>query len=415
MKKARILAQRYPGAHVDVWRQSSVKANTTAGYEFGQQLLLPSCVSLTPNPEISPTLGTSSYSIPICSEWPSYQATCFEPDAQGAQDSVRLQSFPPLFAALSFPAHSHFGQSFSETPSLSTVSISGGPEAGLLESRDFFAPRQTEGFDLHTNPCDYLLQTYQDTTSYLVEYPQSGLPCFPEPVSNNIVMGGGEQFPISQYDVASNPALVSRPEEDCQQRTFYHTPWQTQQLGPNPIPNLLPWTDIETPAQPSTQRTSHVDGPPPQPFLSHEEVCFNDTAYEGQISHDDQLPLRPSRSHNPGIEVAGVGEKILAVCEDSQGTECACAGQSPDSPCSSCASPQSWVMVTYKLVKPSKDDKPKKAPKARKRLDDNARAQTSQTREVGACSYQSIFFVTALHLIRLWNVPRPLYFWACGR
>lgn len=385
-KKARTLAQRYPGVHVEVWRQSSVEANTTAEYKSGQQLPVPSCISLTPISGLSSSLGTPTPSIvPICDWSPSSQATCFEPGTQSAQESVRVQSFPPLFAALSFPPYSHFGQSFSETSSLSAVSIDGSPDAGLVESRDFFAPKQIQGFDLRTDLCDDLLHTYQDPTSDLVAYPHSGLPCFPGPVSNSIVMGGGEHFPA-----LPNPALVSRPDEECQQNPLHHGPWQTQQLGLTPIPSLLAWTGTEIPAQPLSQPTCQLDGLPSQP-LSQEEVRFNDTAYEYQMGHSAQLPLRPSRSRDPGIEVAGVGEKVLAVCEDSQSTqECACAGQSPNNPCSSCASPQSsWVMVTYKLVTPSNDNKAKRLPKPRKRLDDNARAQTSQTREVGACSYHS--------------------------
>ncbi|KAG8159319.1 hypothetical protein KVR01_010980 [Diaporthe batatas] len=384
-KKARTLAHRYPGVHVEVWHQSelSVQTKTTAEYELGQQLPVP---ALTPSSGLSSTLGTSRSSfIPICNGWPSYQVTCFEPGTQGAQESVCLQSFPPVLAALSFPTYSRFGQSSSDTSSLSTVSINSSPQAGLFESQVFFAPKQTEGFDLHTEACNDFLPTCQDTTSDLAEYPHSGLPCFPEPVPHDVVMGGGERFPISQHDVASNPALVSKPEQ--QQHTLYHDPWQTQELGVTPMPNLLAWTDTEIPAQhPFSQRASHVDTPPSQPLLSREEDRFNDTAHEDQMSHNDGLPLRLSRFQDSGVEDAGVGEKILAVCENSQGTsECACAGHSPNSPCSSCASPQSWVMVTYELVKPSKDDKPKKLPKPRKRLDHNARAQTSQTREVGAC------------------------------
>lgn len=381
-KKARTLAQRYPGVHVEVWRKSSVQANTTAEYELRQQQPqpVPSPIFPTPNSGLSSAPGTSRTPIiPVCHGWPSYQATCFEPGSESAPDSAGLQSFPPLHTALSFPAHFHFGQPFSETSSLSTLSANSSPESGLpgLETQDFFAPRQTAGFDFHTNLCDDWLQTYQDPTFDLAGYPLSGLPCFPGSIYNNIVMGGGEQFP-SSHNAATptfDPALqvVSRTEQACL----------------TPIPNLLAWTDTEIPAQPFPQRTSHADDPSSQPFFSQEEGCLNDAAHEDQMGHNEQLPMRLSRPQDSGLEGADVGVKILAVCEDSQSTtECACAGQSSNSPCQSCsssASPQSWVMVTYKLVNPSNERPPRKSPKPRQRLDDNARAQTSQTREVGAC------------------------------
>ena len=160
------------------------------------------------------------------------------------------------------------------------------------------------------------------------------------------------------------------------------------------MPNCLDWTNAEIPTQPFLQQTSNNHTPLSQP-LRQDKLCLNDAPYEDQMSQNDQLPLRPRQLQlNSRPEVAGVREEILTVSEDSQGTaECTCETQPPNTPCLSCttsSSLQSWVMVTYESVKPSDGgESEKKPPKLRKRLNEDARRQTSQTREVGACSYRS--------------------------
>lgn len=422
MKKARTLAvaqgQRYPGCHIEVWHKSSEtfqskeslcstpgQANTAAGYDFAQNL--PPCISPTPNIGVSTTQETpESTIIPIYNGWSPYQAKYFEQGTQRAQNSVCFQSLP-VATTLSLPTHSstpstnfsnttneRYNQTCSETSSLSATRVDHSLEAGhLLESQDTSHPKQREGIDL----CNNLLtctQTYENPTFDLVGFPHPELSFLTWTTPIGIVMGGGQQFPTSHQVAAfSSPVVVSRPKGDYQQPLLYHGSWDIQQSALTPMPNCLDWTNAEIPAQPFLQQTSINHTPLSQP-LRQDELCLNDAPYEDQMSHNDQLPLRPRQLQpNSPPAVAGVREEILTVSEDSQGTaECTCETQPPNTPCSSCttsSSLQSWVMVTYELVKPSdRGESEKKPPKLRKRLDEDARRQTSQTREVGACSYR---------------------------
>lgn len=412
MKKARTLAQkqRYPGGHIEVWHQSpegtpskerlcgtSAQAKTEAECELAQPQ--PSCISLTPDRSLSAAQDIrGSTTIPIYNWWPSYQATFLEQGSHRAQDSSRFQSSPPMPTALSlsthFPAQStsfstttgeRYGQVYSETPSPSAtwVDTTSGPGL-LLESRDFTPPKQIESVDLWDDLLTYT-QTYEDPTFDPVGFPRLDFSYFPWTLPSHVVMGGGDQFPKSQEVAAfSDFALVCRPEEDRHQPLLYHGSGHMQHSDLTPVPNCLEWTDTEIPAQPFSQNDSRNCISASQPFGQ-----LDIAPYEDQMSHMDHLALRPRQfPQNPHPGVAGDGEEILTVCEDTQGTaECTCETQSPNTHCSSCSSsPQSWVMVTYKLAKRSNNGKAvKKPPNPRRRLDEDARQQTCQTRELGAC------------------------------
>lgn len=412
MKKARTLAQkqRYPRGHIEVWHKTSEisqskdrlcgtsgQAKTEVECELAQQQ--PLCISSTPGTNLSTAQEIpGSTTTPVYNGWPSYQATFLEQGSHRAQDSARFQSSPPMPTALSlsthFPAQStnfsnttgeRYGQVYSETPSPSATWVNTSPGAGiLLESQDFTPPKQIEGVDWWDDLLTYT-QTYEDPTFDLIGFPRLDFSYFPWTLSSHVVMGGGDQFPKSHEVAAfSYPALVSRPEEDRQQPSLYHGSGHMQHSDLIPVPNCLDWTDTEIPAQLFSQYDSKNCIPAFQPF---EQVDI--ASYEDRMSRMDHLTLRPRQfPQNSHSRVAGDGEEILTVSEDTQDTaECTCDARSPDTHCSSCSSsPQSWVMVTYKLAKRSDSGTTeKKPPKPRRRLDEDARQQTSQTRELGAC------------------------------
>lgn len=413
MKKARTLAQkqRYPGGHIEVWHNSSEiaqskerlcdtsgQAKKEAECELAQQQ--PSCISLTPGRSLStaeqiPGLAT----VPVYNGgWTSYQATFLEQGSHCAQGSAGFRSSPLMPTALSLSTHfpaqftnfsnatgERYGQVYSETPSPSATWVNTSPGAGLLlESQDFTPPKQIEGVDLWDDLLTYT-QTYEDPTFDPVGFPRLDFSYFPWTLPSQVVMGGGDQFPKSHEVAAfSDPALVSRPEEDRQQPSLYHRSGKLQYSDLTPVPNCLDWTVTGIQAQSFSQHDSKNCISVSQPFGQ-----VDIPPYEDRMGHMEHLTLRPRQfpqSSHP--EVAGGGEEVLTISEDSQGTAgCTCETQSLTTPCSSCSSSsQSWVMVTYKLSKRSDSGITEKKPrKPRRRLDDDSRRQTSQTRELGAC------------------------------
>lgn len=408
MKKARPPKQCYPGGHIEVWHKSeiapvepkeslcgtSVQVKAPAEYQLAQQLQLQLPLPLTPDRCLSTTHETSGTTVvPIYSDRPSYAATYPEhwlPGPVISQDSFSRSSPSATNLSLSacnftpsttFPstAHEKWADICSETLSSETWTDSNLEFRALLQTQNFEGPKQTEGVDLYNS----LFQTYGDPISYLAELPYADFCYFQWTTPNDLTMGGGEHFPTPQLEQAafSDPEPVHRPEE-CEKLSL-HEPWPAQELGPT----LTPY--CPQPVQPSLQDAMNNCNSPPH-TLEQNGPNHNEAPSEGQMSHKDLLVLSPrQKSQNPQPELCRAGEQeVLAVSEDSQdtGEDCTCGTESPNT-CSSCVNnPQSWVMVTYKLVKPpGKERTEKKPPKPRRRLEEDARRQTSQTRDIGAC------------------------------
>lgn len=410
VKKARPQKQCYPGGHIEVWHQSSevapvqpkktlcgtsVQANIAEhqiALQLPQQLQPP--ISLTPDRCLSTTHETPGAAIfPIYSGRPSYEATCFEqwlPEPVISQDSFFRSSHSAEnlslstcnstpFTALSSTSHEKWADICSETLSSETWTDNNLEVRALLETQNFEGYKQTEGVSLYKS----LSQAYEDPISYLAELPYADFCYLPWTAPNDLTMGGGEHFPTPQLDQATfyDSAPLHRPEE-CEQLSL-HGSWPTQELGANFTPNC------PLPAQPSLQDSMNNCTSPSQ-TLEQNGMYQTETPNEGHMSHKDLLVLSPrQKPQDPQPELSDAGEKeILTVSEDSQdtGEDCTCGSESPNT-CSSCVnSPQSWVMVTYKLVKtPGKERTEKKPPKPRRRLEEDARRQTSQTRDIGAC------------------------------
>lgn len=411
MKKARPPKQCYPGGHIEVWHKSSeiapvqpkeaicgtsVQAKATAEYQLAQQQQQQQQppIPLTPDRCLSTTHDASGATVvPIYSGQLSYAATYSEhwvPEPVISQDlfsrcspsatnlSLSACNFTPS-TTFSSTAHENWADICSETLSSETLTDSNLEVRALIQTQNFEGPKQTEDVDLYNS----LFQTYGDPITYLAELPYADFCYFPWTTPNDLTMGGGEYFPTPQLEQAafSDSEPVHRPEK-CEQLSL-HEPWPAQELGPTLPPNCPP------PVQLSLQDTMNKCTSPPQ-TLEQNGLYHNEASNEGQMSHKDLLVLSPrQKSQDPQPELSRAGEKeILTVSEDSQdtGEDCTCGTGSPNT-CSSCVnSPQSWVMVTYKLVKPPRKERTeKKPPKPRRRLEEDARRQTSQTRDIGAC------------------------------
>lgn len=280
-------------------------------------------------------------------------------------------------ALFSSPTHNEWDQSFSEILSSPDTRVNNSLEAGPLLAADDAYPKQVDGVGLY----DFVPQTYTDPISCLAGFPHTATDfCHLSwTATNDLSMGGGERFPTLQQDAFSDFAAVSRPEAECERLPF-HEAWPTQQRGSAPIHDCLDWTDTEIPAQ-TLDNWDLLSQP-----LGQDGTCHNEApTHDRQMSRKDLVPQAvPSprqRSQTPQPEV-------LTVSEHSQdtGQECTCGTESPNT-CSSCVnSLQAWVMVTYKLVKPSSNvTLEKRPPKPRRRLEEAARRQTCQTRKYGAC------------------------------
>lgn len=403
MKKARPPKQCYPGGHIEVWHKSSpvqpketicgTTVQAKAEHQLAQQLQLQPSIPLTQDRYLSTTHETSGATfVPIYSGQPSYAAAYSKqwlPEPVISQDSfsrclpaatnLSLSScdFTPS-TTFSSTAHEKWADICTETLSSETCTDSNLEVGALLQTQNFEDPRQTEGVDLYNS----LFQTYGDPISYLAELPYADFCYFPWTAPNDLTMGGGEHFPTPQLEQAAFPDSepVHRPEE-CGQLSVYE-PWPAQELGPSLTRNCPP------PVQPSLQDTMSNCTSPPQ-TLGKNELHHNVAPSEGQMSHKDLVLSPRQKSQPPQPELSRAGDKeVLTVSEDSQdtGEDCTCGTESPNT-CSSCVnSPQSWVMVTYKLMKPPGNERAeKKHPKPRRRLEEDARRQTSQTRDIGAC------------------------------
>lgn len=412
VKKPRPQKQCYPGAHIEVWhefaeisqpeealRRAAVEAKVTAdNHQPAQQLQ--SCISITPDRRLSTTQDTpGSVITPVYSGRPSCEATYFEQWSQ--EPTIFLQSLPTATdlslstynptPSLTFSntAYEKWAEICSNTLLSPATWVDSNPKP-LPETQALTCPTHLEGGDLYN---DLLNQTYEDPTSYLAGLFNPDFCYYPWTASNDLAMGGGEHFPASHQAQAAlpGPPFLSRLEEECEPLPpeGHHESWPPQQPGLNLMPNCPSWTDTQIPTQPILPQTLDNYTSPIQP-LKKDGPCLDESSCEDQVNHTYPLVLRPQQSpQNPQPKVAGAGEEqILTVSEDCQdaGPQCTCDTEScnTNSPCSSCAnSLQSWVMVTYKLKPPGKADK--KPPKPRKRLEEDARRQTSQTREIGAC------------------------------
>lgn len=413
VKKPRPQKQCYPGGHIGVWHESSqifepeealrgtaVEAKVTAEYHQPAQQLQ-SCISLTPDRGLLPTQDTPGFVItPVYNDLPSCGATYFE---QWSNEPVTFLQSPPTATNLSLStynptppvtflstAYEKWAEICSNTLLSPETWVNSNPKP-LLETQSFTCPpNQLEGGELHN---DWLNLTYQEPTSYFAGLFDPDSCYHPWTASNDLAMGGGEHFPTSNQvqGVFPGPEPLSKPEEECEQLApeVHHESWPPQQLGLTHMPNYSDWTDSEIPAQPLLQQALHSCPSPIQP-LGKGELCLDEAPYDGQMSHGDLLMLPGSQqsSQDPQHTVSRADEEeILTVSEDSQdtGAQCTCSPESsdPNPPCPSCTnSPRSWVMVTYRLKPPGEIKKP---PKPRKRLEEDARRQTSQTREIGAC------------------------------
>lgn len=414
MKKRRPQKQGYPGGHIEIWHESSqisqpeealggtaVEEKAVAEYHQPAQQLQ-SCISLTPDRGLSTTQDTpGSVIAPVYSGQPSGEATYFE---HWSHEPVIFFQSSPIAADLSLStynptppvtfsstAYEKWAEICSNTLFSPETWVNSSPEP-LPETQAFTCPpKQLEGGDLYN---DLLNQTYQEPTSYLTGLFNPDFCYYPWTASTDLAMGGGEHFPTSHQaqTIFPGPAPLSRPEEECEQLLpeGRHESWPPQQLGLTLMPNCSDWTDTEIPAQPFLQQAFNGCTSSIQP-LGNGELRLDEAPCEGPMSHRDPLVLRPQRSsqNHPQPKGADEGEEeILTVSEDSQdtGAQCTCETESPNPnpPCPSCVnSPQSWVMVTYKLKPRGKREK--KPPRPRKRLEEDARRQTSQTRDAGAC------------------------------
>lgn len=411
MKKPRTQKQCYPGGHIEVWHKSSevfqpqetlcgtsVQEKATTEHNPAQQLQ--HHTSLIPDRGLSTTQETNESAIvPFYNDQVSYEANYsrqwlqHEPvTSQFVQDQLcSFQSVPSADLSLltcdSAPSttflstsHEKWAGICSETLSSPETWVDSNLEARLLPGTQPFAySEQTQGVGLYNN---WFTQTYEDPFNFS-GLTQPDFCYFPWTVSNNLTMGGGDHFPTSYQT-----ALVSKPEEDCAQLSL-HNSWPTQQTGFTPKPSDPLWTDAEIPAQPVLQDGLPNCTSPPLP-VEQTGLCLYGDSHEEQMSHESPSSLVSRPQQSPQIQETDVADgdekEVLTASEDSQDTaqQCTCETQSPDATCSSCVNnPQSWVLVTYKLLRPS--EVPKKQPKPRRRLEEHARRQTSQTRESGAC------------------------------
>lgn len=406
MKKERPQKKQcYPGGHIEVWHKSSeviqpketcgtsVQANATE-HQLAQHQQLQPPIYLTPGIDLSTTQEIPGAAIapvysgrPLCeadySEQWSHEPVISQDPVYQSSTSVTDLSLSTCNSTLSTNSSStsydNWANICSETLFSPETWINGREARALPETENFKGPQQIEGFDSY----NFLSQTFGDPISCVSGFAYPDFCYFPWTAPNDLTMGGGEHFPTPQLEQTAFPesGLVPSPE-GCEQLSI-HGPWPTQVPGSTLMPNCL------IPAPPSSQDTLNDCTSPSQP-LEENGLCHNEAPHVDQMSHKQLLVLSPRHSpQNPQPDPAGAEEEeILTVSEDSQdtGEECTCVTESPNT-CSSCInSPQSWVMVTYKLVKPAGKGGPeKKPPKPRKRLEEDARRQTSQTRDVGAC------------------------------
>lgn len=405
--------EKHPGGHIEVWHESSeisqpeealrgtaVQAKTKTEYHQPAQQLQ-SCVSLLPDRGIPNTLDTlGSLITPAYSGQPSCEATYFEQwshdpvnflqPSPTATDLSLLTYCPTPSVTFSSTAYEKWAEICSNTLLSPETWVNSNPEP-LLETQALTCPPK----QLPVEGGDFLLnQPYEEPTPYLAGLFNPDFFYCPWTASNDLTMGGGEHFPTSHQAqvVFPDPAPLPKPEEERGQLPpeGHHESWPPQHLELTLMPNFLDWTDTEIPAQPFLQQTLNSCPSPIQP-LGEGGLCLDGAPYEGQMSHGDLLVLPSSQqsSQDPQHTVAGAGEEeILTVSEDSQatGAPCTCETESsdPNPPCPSCINgPRSWVMVTYKMKRPGQREK--KPPRARKRLEEDARRQTSQTRDIGAC------------------------------
>lgn len=409
MKKGRPQKKQcHPGGHIEVWHQSSEvvqpkeicgnpgQAKALAEHQLAQHQQLQPPSYLTPGIDLSTTQeipGAAIASIysgrPLCEaeyseQWLHEPVILQDPIFQTSNSATNL-GLPTCNSTQvitsSSTAFRNWANICSETLFSPETWINSNLEARALpETENFTGTKQTEGFDSY----NLLPHTFGDPISYLSGFPYADFCYFPWTAPNNFTMGGGEYFPTPQLEQATFPdsAHVTSQGERSEQLSLLE-PWQTQLPGSTLMPNCL------IPAELSSQDALNNYTSPPQP-LEQNGLCHSEPPHVGQMSHKELLVLSPRQSpQNPQPDLAGVEEEeILTVSEDSQdtGEECNCVTKSPNT-CSSCVkNPQSWVMVTYKLVKPAGNGKTeRKPPKPRKPLEEDARRQTSQTRESGAC------------------------------
>lgn len=367
-------------------------AKATTQHPAAQELQ--SCISPTQERGLSATHVTpGSATDPMCDWWPSFGSNYLGECLPGPvippslQDPIYLFHSSPSAtdlsllthdsipsALLSNPTHNEWDQTCSGILSAPETRVNNSLEAGPLLAADDAYPKQTDGVGLY----DFLPQTYTYPISCLAGFPHTATDfChLPWTATNDLSMGGGEHFPTLQQDAVSDSAAVPRPEAECERLPF-HESWITQQRGSAPIPDCLDWTDTEIPAQ-TSDNWDLLSQP-----LGQDGVCHNEAPpHDSRVSRKDLVVPSPrQRSQTPQPEV-------LTVSEHSQdtGQECTCGTESPNT-CLSCVnSLQAWVMVTYKLVKPSSNGTlEKRPPKPRRRLEEAARRQTCQTRKYGAC------------------------------
>lgn len=341
--------------------------------------------------------------MPDHNNWPAYQASPFQQwlspsmTPQWAQEPVSFFPTSPAAIDLSLTtycsalpstsssvAHGKWPQACPETLFLPDVGANTTEAMPLAKPADIVSPRELEDNDF---PVNLFSRPYQDPVFFLNGLHGQSLLHSVWANSDSHDIGRDELFAVSHQGALSYATLVSGLDTDYGQSLNSHRFSPPQQLELN-IENKSPiLDDMDTVAQPLLYNVVS-DPTSSSGQLGQRESCLNEThSHQDHINRDDGLVLRPRQNTpKPQPRGAGVGQDTLVVSEDSQDVaeECTCDTQPADAVCPSCASSSKpWVMVTYKLGQPPTREKKKPAP--RKRLEEDARRQTSETRGVGAC------------------------------
>lgn len=262
--------------------------------------------------------------------------------------------------------------------------VSGTPEVIAFAGQTApTGPKQLQGTDLYNNP---FIEPHQDSMPFVTEFQDPDLYHSLWVDSNHPTLGQGEYLSTSHQEALSESALMYKQREECGQASAHHTSWNSEQPQFNILHNNTLLAYGEGPAPPLMHHAMNDLTPLSRHFAQDE--LHETYAHEGELTHNDSLvPFQRQLSPKPRPRVADTEGGILVVSEESQdaAAQCTCETQSQKFPCSSCAhGRQSWVMVSYKVVK-KPGMRVKKAPNPRKALEEDARRQTSYTRDIGAC------------------------------